>query len=161
MSAKAIDLVGSTLKGDAIVPFLVEVRLPVETQTERDAFLKVRETLTRIGIASRRVENELYQTCHILSKRGRYYIVHFKCLFLLDGRENDIRFEDVARQNRIVNLLRDWGLVEVVNPDMIDHPVACMGNLKVISHTQKSAWVLKPKYQLGKPKKPNTHREAN
>lgn len=150
MSIKAIDLVGSSLKGDEIVPLLVEIRLPTEEQAERDAFLKVRETLTRIGIASRREENTLYQTCHILQKRGKFYLCHFKSLFVLDGRDNNLSEGDIARQNRIAHLLQEWGLVTVVDQSMIDEPVASMGNLKVIAHGQKADWDLKPKYQIGK-----------
>lgn len=161
MSVKAIDLVGSLLKGDDIVPFLVEVRLPTENQEERDAFLKVRETLTRIGIASRRDTNTLYQTCHILSKRGRFFICHFKSLFVLDGRDNNLSDGDIARQNRIAHLLSDWGLVTIVDPAMVDEPIASMGNLKVIPHRDKAEWSLLPKYQIGPKQRHNTHAEAS
>lgn len=153
MSIKAVDLVGSPLKGDDIIPYLVEIRLPTEGQEERDGFLKVRETLTRIGIASRRDTNTLFQTAHILSKRGKFYLCHFKTLFLLDGRDNDLSEGDIARQNRIAQLLQDWGLVEIVNPSMVDEPVASMGNLKVIPHHVKSQWQLRAKYAIGNQRK--------
>lgn len=161
MSVKAIDLVGSLLKGDDIVPFLVEVRLPTENQEERDAFLKVRETLTRIGIASRRDTNTLYQTCHILSKRGRFFICHFKSLFVLDGRDNNLSDGDIARQNRIAHLLSEWGLLSIVDPTMVDEPIASMGNLKVIPHRDKAEWTLLPKYQIGPKQRHNNHAEAS
>lgn len=161
MSVKAIDLVGSLLKGDDIVPFLVEVKLPTENQEERDAFLKVRETLTRIGIASRRDTNTLYQTCHILSKRGRFFICHFKSLFVLDGRDNNLSEGDIARQNRIVHLLSEWGLLTIVDPSMVDEPIASMGNLKVIPHRDKAEWALLPKYQIGPKPRHNIHAEAS
>lgn len=121
---------------------LLEVELP-----EEDNFLKVKETLTRIGIASKH-EKKLYQSCHILQKRGKYYIVHFKELFLLDGKKSDLTENDIARRNRIAMLLEDWDLVTIVNPDMIcdteNTPF-----VKIIPHKEKSNWELVPKYTIG------------
>jgi len=156
MSIKAVDLVNSPLSGDEILPYMVEVSLPTAIQDERDAFLKIRETLTRIGIASRRDVNTLYQTCHILSKRGKFYICHFKSMFVLDGRENNLSVSDIARQNRIARLLQEWGLLTILDPSICDEPVASMGNLKVIPHRERSEWILSPKYQIGKKGGPNT-----
>ena len=124
---------------------LVEVQL-----NQPDDFLKVRETLTRIGVASRS-ENKLYQSCHILHKQGRYYIVSFKELFLLDGKTSDFSENDMQRRNRITKLLSDWGLVNVVSPDQIED-LCSMGQIKIIPHKDKSEWQLIPKYQIGSKK---------
>ncbi len=115
---------------------------------EPDDFLKVRETLSRMGVASRK-ERKLYQSCHILHKQGRYYIVHFKELFALDGKKTNLSINDIARRNTITNLLNDWGLVEVIGK--IDE-VAPLSQIKVLSFGEKSEWILETKYNLGKKK---------
>ena len=126
---------------------MVEVSL-----SEPDDFLKVRETLTRIGVASRK-ERKLYQSCHILHKQGRYYIVHFKELFALDGKRANITVNDVQRRNRIIQLLLDWGLVSVVLTDKVND-IAPLNQIKVISYKEKNDWNLETKYNIGKRKKP-------
>ena len=113
---------------------------------EPDDFLKIRETLSRIGVASRK-ERKLYQSCHILHKQGRYYIVHFKELFALDGKETNLSENDIARRNTIANLLRDWGLVEEIG---ISEPVAPLSQIKIISFKEKDEWILETKYNIGK-----------
>ena len=123
---------------------LVEVKL-----AQPDDFLKVKETLTRIGISSRR-ENKLYQSCHILHKRGKYYIVHFKELFSLDGLPTDIDEKDIARRNTITSLLEEWGLVEVVDTDKIEVLKLPLNQLKILSFREKPDWELCPKYHIGK-----------
>jgi len=123
---------------------LVEVEL-----FEDDDFLKIKETLTRIGISSRK-EKKLYQSCHILHKRGKYYIVHFKELFALDGLPSNFSDEDKARRNTIVNLLDEWELCEIVNPEKTKDPVLNIKQLKIISHKEKEDWELCPKYHIGK-----------
>lgn len=115
-----------------------------------DDFLKCKETLTRIGVASRN-ERKLYQSCHILHKQGRYYIVSFKELFMLDGKNSDFSDNDQQRRNRITKLLSDWGLVEVVNPTLIES-VCSLSQIKIIPHREKSEWELIPKYQIGSKK---------
>ena len=124
---------------------MVEVSL-----SEPDDFLKVRETLTRIGVASRK-EKKLYQSCHILHKQGRYYIVHFKELFALDGKSANLSINDVQRRNRIIQLLSDWGLVTINNSDNIVD-VAPLSQIKVLSYIDKSGWTLESKYNIGKKK---------
>ena len=119
---------------------------------EPDDFLKVRETLTRIGVASRK-EKKLYQSCHILHKQGKYYIVHFKELFALDGKKANLSVNDVQRRNRIVTLLSDWGLVGVLKSDSITD-IAPLNQIKVISYKDKSGWILETKYNIGKKKTP-------
>ena len=115
---------------------------------EPDDFLKVRETLSRIGVASRK-ERKLYQSCHILHKQGRYFIVHFKELFALDGKKTNLSMNDIARRNTIANLLKDWGLGELVgNAD----EVAPLSQIKVLSFSEKSEWILETKYNIGKKK---------
>ena len=112
---------------------------------EPDDFLKIRETLSRIGVASRK-ERKLYQSCHILHKQGRYYIVHFKELFALDGKETNLSENDVARRNSIAKLLKDWGLVDIIgNTDM----VAPLSQIKIISYKEKGDWILETKYNIG------------
>jgi len=118
---------------------------------EPDDFLKVRETLTRIGVASRK-EKKLYQSCHILHKQGRYYIVHFKELFALDGKRANLTVNDVQRRNRIVQLLVDWGLVEIINADRIQD-IAPLNQIKVLSYKDKGDWILETKYNIGSKKK--------
>lgn len=122
------------------------------TLNEPDDFLKVRETLTRIGVASRK-EKKLYQSCHILHKQGRYYIVHFKELFALDGKHANLTVNDVQRRNRIVNLISDWGLVTMVKPDSVTD-VAPLNQIKVLSYKDKGDWTLESKYNIGKKIRP-------
>jgi hypothetical protein len=114
---------------------------------EPDDFLKVRETLTRIGVSSRK-DKKLYQSCHILHKQGRYYIVHFKELFLLDGKKSNLEQNDIDRRNTISTLLSDWGLVEIVK-NIEDHPLAPLSQIKIISFKDKSEWELCTKYTIG------------
>jgi hypothetical protein len=118
---------------------------------EPDDFLKVRETLTRIGVASRK-EKKIYQSCHILHKQGRYYLVHFKELFALDGKQANLTVNDIQRRNRIVQLLADWGLVEIVNIDLIQD-IAPLNQIKVLSYKDKGDWILETKYNIGSKKK--------
>lgn len=115
-----------------------------------DDFLKVRETLTRIGVASRK-EKKLFQSCHILHKKGKYYIVHFKELFALDGKHANLTSNDVERRNRITKLLSDWGLVEIAQPDSLGE-LAPLNQIKVISYKDKGDWILESKYNIGKKK---------
>jgi hypothetical protein len=115
---------------------------------EPDDFLKVRETLTRIGVASRK-EKKLYQSCHILHKRGAYMIVHFKELFALDGKYANITVNDIQRRNRIAQLIADWGLVTIVNPEQVVD-IAPLNQIKVLSFKDKDEWVLESKYSIGK-----------
>ena len=117
------------------------------TLNEPDDFLKVRETLTRIGVASRK-ENKLFQSCHILHKQGRYFIVHFKELFLLDGKKSNLEENDVARRNTIAQLMRDWGLITIENTKQLD-PLAPMRQIKIIPFKEKDKWELCPKYNIG------------
>ena len=116
---------------------------------EPDDFLKVRETLTRIGVASRK-EKKIYQSCHILHKQGKYYIVHFKELFALDGKNTNLSLNDVQRRNRIIQLLSDWGLVTTVVDEPLD--IAPLNQIKVISYKEKGNWTLETKYNIGKKK---------
>jgi len=127
-----------------IVDKLVEVQLPSD-----ESFLKIKETLTRIGISSKK-DKKLYQSCHILHKRGKYYIVHFKELFMLDGKASDFSTEDEARRNTIVNLLEEWGLVKTVNPAQIEDPVAPLSQIKILAFKEKDEWGLVAKYTIGK-----------
>jgi|TARA_B110000503_G_scaffold98132_1_gene147133 hypothetical protein len=121
-----------------------EVELPTQ-----DSFLKVKETLTRIGISSRK-EKKLYQSCHILHKKGRYAILHFKELFILDGKHNTLTEEDIARRNTIVNLLEEWELVKIVDPKKTTDPIASLNQIKIISFKEKDDWELTVKYNIGK-----------
>ena len=116
--------------------------------TENDDFLKIRETLTRIGVASRK-DKTLYQSCHILHKRGKYYLVHFKELFALDGKESTISENDLARRNAIAKLLEEWGLLKILIPDQASTPLAPMSQIKVLPHKEKSEWSLVAKYNIG------------
>ena len=118
---------------------------------EPDDFLKVRETLTRIGVASRK-EKKLYQSCHILHKQGRYFIVHFKELFALDGKHANLTVNDVQRRNRIVRLLADWGLITVVKEDAVTD-IAPLNQIKVLAYKDKGDWILETKYNIGAKKK--------
>lgn len=122
---------------------LVEVRL-----RHSEDFLKVKETLSRIGLASKK-DNTLYQSCHILHKQGRYYIVHFKELFLLDGKEATLSENDIARRNRISSLLEEWELVEIVDRKKIEEPLAPLNQIKIIAFRDKSKWNLVTKYTIG------------
>ena len=121
------------------------------TLNETDDFLKVRETLTRIGVASRK-EKKIYQSCHILHKQGRYYLVHFKELFALDGKHANLTSNDVQRRNRIAQLLADWGLVGIVDADRIQD-IAPLNQIKVLSYKDKGDWILETKYNIGAKKK--------
>ena len=121
------------------------------TLNEPDDFLKVRETLTRIGVASRK-EKKIYQSCHILHKQGRYFLVHFKELFALDGKHANLTSNDVQRRNRIAQLLADWGLVGVVDADKIQD-IAPLNQIKVLSYKDKGDWILETKYNIGAKKK--------
>ena len=122
---------------------LVEITFP-----EKDDFLKIRETLSRIGVASRK-EKEIFQSCHILHKRGKYYIVHFKELFKLDGKQSNFDESDIARRNTIVDLLRQWSLVKVLDPKRIEEPRAPLSQIKVIPYKEKNQWKLTQKYSIG------------
>jgi len=124
---------------------MLEVNLP-----EPDNFLKVKETLTRIGIASRK-ERKLYQSCHILHKQGRYFIVHFKELFALDGKESNLTANDVERRNTVAVLLQDWGLLKIIRANDAQ-PQASLSQIKVLSFKEKDEWELVPKYNIGKKK---------
>ena len=121
------------------------------TLGEPDDFLKVRETLTRIGVASRK-EKKIYQSCHILHKQGRYYLVHFKELFALDGKHANLTTNDVQRRNRIAQLIADWGLVSIVDVDKIQD-IAPLNQIKVLSYKDKGDWILETKYNIGSKKK--------
>lgn len=132
------------------IEHLLEVKLKAE-----DDFLKVRETLTRIGVASRK-EKKLYQSCHILHKKGKYYIVHFKELFALDGKTTDFDENDLGRRNTIANLLSEWGLIEIVNLGQSKIPVAPLSQIKVISYGERDEWDLVTKYNIGSKRKPTT-----
>jgi hypothetical protein len=123
---------------------LVEVKL-----TEPDDFLKIRETLSRIGVASKK-DRILYQSCHILHKQGRYYLVHFKELFLLDGKRSYFSEDDIGRRNTIANLLNEWKLLELVDPSKTKDPKAPLSQIKIISHKEKDSWNLITKYNIGK-----------
>ena len=122
----------------------VEVSLP-----KQDDFLKVKETLTRIGVSSRK-EKILYQSCHILHKQGKYYIVHFKELFALDGKPSNLSDNDIQRRNSIAKLLEEWGLIKVVNNDIIGDNVAPLHQIKIIAFKEKNEWQLIAKYNIGK-----------
>lgn len=129
-----------------VLDTLIEVRI-----AEEGDFLKIKETLTRIGIASRK-DKKLYQSCHILHKQGRYYIVHFKELFALDGKASNFSDEDKARRNTIVNLLQEWGLLRAVEP-ISKESMAPMSGIKILSHKDKDGWELVAKYNIGKKRK--------
>ena len=125
------------------------------TLKQPDDFLKVRETLSRIGVASRK-EKKLYQSCHILHKQGKYYIVHFKELFALDGKETNLSENDIGRRNRIASLLSDWGLVTI---NGTTEPIAPLSQIKIISFKEKSEWILETKYNIGKTKEVKSNAE--
>lgn len=123
---------------------LIEVTLP-----EPDDFLKIRETLSRIGVASKK-DRTLYQSCHILHKQGKYYILHFKQLFLLDGKKSDFSDDDRGRLNTIANLLAEWNLLALVDPKKSGDPVSPLSQIKILSHKEKDDWILVTKYNIGK-----------
>lgn len=129
---------------NASVESMVEVKL-----RSAEDFLKIRETLTRIGVASRR-DKVLFQSCHILHKQGRYYIVHFKELFALDGKPTNFSDEDKARRNTIANLLAEWELIDIVDTDRTKEPVAPLNQIKILAHKEKNDWKLEAKYNIGK-----------
>lgn len=126
---------------------LIEVKIG-----EEEDFLKIKETLTRIGVASRK-ENKLYQSCHIFHKQGKYYIVHFKEMFIIDGKPSNFSDEDKGRRNKIIELLQDWGLLKVVESEKIVAPLASISQIKIISHKEKTDWILEAKYNMGRKKK--------
>lgn len=126
---------------------LIEIRIG-----EEEDFLKIKETLTRIGVASKK-DKTLYQSCHIFHKQGKYYIVHFKEMFAIDGKTSNLSEEDIGRRNKIVELLQEWGLIRVVNPQAIESPKASMGQIKIINHKEKNEWKLEAKYNIGRKKK--------
>lgn len=129
-----------------IIETLLEVKLG-----EEDDFLKVRETLTRIGVASRK-DKTLYQSCHILHKQGKFYIVHFKEMFALDGKQSNFSDEDKGRRNTIAKLLEDWGLIKIVESERFEFPKATMNQIKILPHKEKDEWTLVTKYAIGKKK---------
>jgi len=129
-----------------VVDSLVEVSL-----LEQEDFLKIKETLTRIGVASKK-DNTLYQSCHILHKQGKYYIVHFKELFMLDGKPSNFSEDDMSRRNTIATLLEQWGLLKVVRPEYIAELMAPISQIKIISHKEKDDWELVAKYNIGRRK---------
>ena len=126
---------------------LIEVKI-----AEEEDFLKIKETLTRIGVASRK-EKKLYQSCHIFHKQFKYYIVHFKEMFLIDGKPSNFSEEDQGRRNKIIQLLQEWGLLKVVEPTNIEEPIASMSQIKIINHKEKNDWTLEAKYNMGRKKK--------
>lgn len=129
----------------------VENLLEIKLKSEDD-FLKVRETLTRIGVASRK-ERKLFQSCHILHKRGLYYLTHFKELFALDGKPTDFSESDLGRRNTIANLLVEWGLIEIVNPDFAKEPKCPLSQIKILSYKERGEWDLVTKYTIGNKRK--------
>lgn len=129
-----------------ILDSLVEVKI-----AEQEDFLKIKETLTRIGVASRK-EKKLYQSCHILHKQSKYYIVHFKELFALDGKPSNFSDEDKGRRNTIAKLLEDWGLIKVVDDKTIEDPKTPMSQIKILTHKEKNDWELVAKYNIGRKK---------
>lgn len=130
----------------------VDIQSLVEVQiAEQEDFLKIKETLTRIGVASRK-EKKLYQSCHILHKQGKYYIVHFKELFALDGKPSNFSDEDKGRRNTIAKLLEDWGLIKLISTQNVEEPKAPMGQIKILNHKEKNDWELVAKYNIGRKK---------
>jgi hypothetical protein len=129
-----------------IVDSLIEIKI-----AEEEDFLKIKETLTRIGVASRK-DQKLYQSCHILHKQGKYYIVHFKELFALDGKPSNFSEEDRGRRNTIIHLLEEWGLIKIVEAKTIEEPKAPMSQIKIIPYKDKANWTLEAKYNIGRKK---------
>lgn len=130
-----------------IIESLIEVKI-----AEEEDFLKIKETLTRIGVASRK-DKKLFQSCHIFHKQGKYYIVHFKEMFILDGKYSNFSDEDKGRRNKIIELLQDWDLLKVVLPEKIKSPTAPMSQIKILNHKEKGEWTLESKYNIGRKKK--------
>lgn len=128
----------------SVIDSLVEVTLPNE-----EDFLKIKETLTRIGVASKK-DRKLYQSCHILHKQGRYYIVHFKELFALDGKPSNFSDDDIGRRNTIANLLEEWGLVKLVTKNKSSSPVSPLSQIKILAYKDKDGWELIAKYNIGR-----------
>ena len=129
---------------------MIEISSLVEVKLKEDEdFLKIRETLTRIGVASRK-DKTLFQSCHILHKQGKYYITHFKELFSMDGKPSNFTEDDISRRNSIANLLAEWGLVELVNPEKTKEPVSPLSQIKVLPNKEKDEWNLAAKYNIGK-----------
>lgn len=140
-----------TSLADSLAPWSPQTMLEI-TINEPDDFLKIRETLTRIGVASKREVNTLYQSCLILHKQGKYFLVHFKEMFMLDGKPSDFTIDDLGRRNTIAQLLSDWGLLTIVNPmKMVEK--STLRQIKIISHKDKGNWNLVPKYQIGNVKR--------
>jgi hypothetical protein len=131
--------------------FSIDSFLEVSLETPED-FLKIKETLTRIGIASRR-DKRLFQSCHILHKRNKYYIVHFKELFLLDGKQSDFTEDDIGRRNTIAHLLHEWGLLTILNKSDFETPRVPLNHIKILSHKEKQDWLIESKYTVGKKRK--------
>jgi hypothetical protein len=129
-----------------VLDSLIEVKIG-----EEEDFLKIKETLTRIGVASRK-EKKLYQSCHIFHKQGKYYIVHFKEMFMIDGKPSNFSDEDKGRRNKIIELLQDWELLKVLDSEKIKEPLASMSQIKIINHKEKSEWILEAKYNMGRKK---------
>lgn len=129
-----------------ILESLVEVRI-----AEEEDFLKIKETLTRIGVASRK-DKKLYQSCHIFHKQGKYYIVHFKEMFIIDGKPSNFSDEDKGRRNKIIELLQEWGLLKVCDSVKIKSPLASMNQIKILNHKEKGEWTLEAKYNIGRKK---------
>lgn len=129
-----------------ILESLVEVRI-----AEEEDFLKIKETLTRIGVASRK-DKKLYQSCHIFHKQGKYYIVHFKEMFIIDGKPSNFSDEDKGRRNKIIELLQEWGLLKVCESVKIKSPLASMNQIKILNHKEKGEWTLEAKYNIGRKK---------
>jgi hypothetical protein len=129
---------------------LIETLVEVKIAEEQD-FLKIKETLTRIGVASRK-DKKLYQSCHILHKQGRYYVVHFKELFALDGKPTDFSDEDKGRRNTIAVLLQDWDLIKIADEQQVEQPRAPMSQIKILPHKEKNEWELVAKYNIGRKK---------
>lgn len=154
---QASDIIGSDKLYNDILPMLVEVKLKQDT-IRSEVFSCIVESLTRIGVRGLPRDNgkpTLLQTCNILHKKGKYYICHFKSLFLLDGGVNTITSSDIARQNTIIQLLVDWGMIEVVNPGMIKSPVCSLKTIKVIKYGEIKDWNLVQKYKIGQNKEVN------
>lgn len=132
----------TTTQYDNLTDNMLEITIP-----EPDSFLKIKETLSRIGVASKK-DNILYQSCHILHKQGRYYLVHFKELFALDGKESNISQDDIERRNAIAVLLQDWNLLKVIDTDKVAKR-ASLSSIKILTYQEKSNWTLMPKYNIG------------
>ena len=140
---------------------MINIEDMIECQLDKpDDFLKIRETLTRIGVASRK-DKTLYQSCHILHKQGRYFIVHFKELFALDGKPTNFSENDQARRNTIANLLAEWGLIKIVTPEGTSTLIVPLNLLKILSYKEKDEWTLIPKYNIGNKKGENEQSEEN